>query len=101
MDATIFNFEVNNDMCGAELNAGFVFEKADNSRTVKFTSTSTGSIEKYEWDFGDGNTYTHSETPFYGVYHYFPGKGTYNVTLQLYNSAGKLIDSYTKPVTVE
>lgn len=54
-----------------------------------------------KWDFGDGNTYTHSETPFYGVYHYFPGKGTYNVTLQLYNSAGKLIDSYTKPVTVE
>ena len=58
-------------------------------------------FEWAKWDFGDGNTYTHSETPFNGVYHYFPGKGTYNVTLQLYNSAGKLIDSYTKPVTVE
>lgn len=55
-----------------------------------------------EWDFGNGKTYTaYSNKEYDGVYTYYSSSGTYNVTLSFYDKNGKLVDSYTKTVTVE
>lgn len=89
------SFEVNNDMCGAELNAGFVFEKADNSRTVKFTSTSTGSIEKYEWDFGDGE-----KSAFANPEHTYEADGKYTVSLVVTDADGNKSAAQTQDIYI-
>ena len=53
-----------------------------NQLDYTFTSTSTNATS-YLWDFGDGTTST-AQNPT----HTFPGPGSYNVTLTVYNSCG-------------
>lgn len=49
--------------------------------TVQFTDTSTGIVDIYSWNFGDGNTSSESDPQ-----HIYTQAGTYTVTLQIFNS---------------
>lgn len=54
------------------------------------------------WYFGDGNSYTqYSDYRYNGVYHTYSSKGTYDVTLLLYDSSGNLIDGHLKTVSLK
>lgn len=57
---------------------------------VNFTNESTGGVEIYSWDFGDGNT---SDVP--NPSHTYELEGVYTVTLQIFNSV-KGYDTETK-----
>ncbi|HRH65297.1 MAG TPA: PKD domain-containing protein [Bacteroidia bacterium] len=57
---------------------------------VQFTSTSTGSPNSYQWDFGDGSAGSTLRDPQYT----FPFSGVYTVTLTVSN--GSSTDSETK-----
>jgi len=57
---------------------------------VQFTSTSTGLVETYQWDFGDGGTSTAADP-----YHVFDLSGTYTVTLTVSGPGGS--DSAVQP----
>lgn len=65
------------------------------SMTVNFTSTSTGAIVSYNWDFDNGNTFTGLTPPS----QFYPSPGTYTVTLTVANSRG-CSDTRTRDVTV-
>jgi PKD repeat protein len=56
---------------------------------VNFTSTSTGSITSYSWDFGDSVTSTEQNPT-----HSYAAPGTYSVTLTVTGPGGS--DSQTK-----
>lgn len=60
------------------------------------SSTSFGSILKWQWDFGDGTTDT-VRTP---APHVFPAPGIYNVKLNILGNNGCLSDAYQQQVTV-
>lgn len=51
--------------------------------TVAFTDTSTGEVESWEWDFGDGTTSTEQNPS-----HTFTEPGVYAVTLKVSNESG-------------
>lgn len=51
-------------------------------QTVQFTDLSTGTVEIYSWDFGDGNTSDEANPS-----HIYTEEGVYTVTLQIFNSA--------------
>ncbi len=51
----------------------------DNPLTVQFTNGSTGAIETYEWNFGDGSVLSNEINPI----HTFPSSGSYIVTLTI------------------
>lgn len=80
------------------------FNVRQTSGTKKMIYTYVAEDNEYyraEWYFGDGDSYTTYSDPRYdGVNHYYSYSGTYNVTLSLYTSSGKLIDTFTKSVTV-
>jgi PKD repeat protein len=57
---------------------------------VRFTDTSTGEIETWAWDFGDGNTST-EQNPV----HTYESTGNYSVTLNASNAYGT--STLTKP----
>lgn len=61
--------------------------------TVNFTNNSTGSIDSYSWDFGDGNT-SNQENPSYT----YNSSGSYTPTLTVSNQA--VSDSYTANTTI-
>lgn len=73
--------------------------------TKKMTYTFIASYYEFyraDWTFGDGSTYSqYSDSKYTGVNTTYASSGTYNVTLSLYDRNYKLIDSYTKTVTVE
>lgn len=50
---------------------------------VQFTDESTGSVEIWSWNFGDGNT-SDQQNPL----HSYEEAGVYTVTLQVFNNAG-------------
>jgi PKD repeat protein len=54
--------------------------------TVTFTSTSTGTIESFEWDFGDGSPKNTTDNP---AIHTYAAEGTYNAILKVANSGGQ------------
>lgn len=57
------------------------------SDTVKFTNGSTGSIDRYKWDFGIDsleNDTTNTANPTF----VFPGPGTYTIKLTAFSNAG-------------
>lgn len=66
--------------------APFAFFTVTDSIFDASQSTSpTGSIVNYFWDFGDGTTLSTSSSI---VSHHFPSSGFFNVTLRVTNSAG-------------
>ena len=81
------------------------FDVSQTSGTRKMTYTFVAQYYEFyraEWSFGNGNTYTqYSDSKYNGVYTTYASSGIYNVTLSLYDKNSKLIDSYTKTVTVE
>ena len=63
---------------------------------VTFTNTSEGSIMQYEWDMGDGTTYTDTN-----VVHTYASPGTYDVQLNILDPSGcSQPDSVIQPITV-
>ena len=61
--------------------------------SIQFTDESTGDIDSWSWDFGDGNTST-EENPS----HTYAEKGDYTVSLTVSNKAGS--DTDTLPIVV-
>jgi len=67
---------------GRECEASFIYSQdPGNHLIVNFTSTSSGNITEYFWDFGDGSTF-YGENPS----HAFPYTGEFNVCLIISNS---------------
>ncbi len=60
---------------------------------AKFTNNSTGSIDSYKWDFGDGTTSTETNP-----YHVYSLPGTYTVKLK--GIAGTLSDSIQSQIII-
>lgn len=67
------------------LNANFTADITAGAKplSVQFTSTSTGTITIYSWDFGDGST-SDEQNPL----HIFTESGIFTVTLQVFNGVG-------------
>lgn len=63
--------------------------------SVQFTDTSSGTVEIWNWNFGDG--YTSSER---NPIHIYTNTGTYTVSLQVFNSA-KGYDTEIKTAYIE
>lgn len=67
------------------IDAQFSFVVSDmNRRMVCFTDESTGSVESWKWDFGDGQT-SNDKNPI----HFYPRAGYYTVVLWIEGPAGK------------
>lgn len=62
--------------------------------TFQFTSTSTGEIASYLWDFGDGGSADNAAPT-----HTFPGPGTYTVTLTVTGPGGSASKARTTTIT--
>jgi PKD repeat protein len=62
--------------------------------TVQFTSTTTGSVDSYYWDFGDGGTSTLANPS-----HTFTTAGTYAVVLTATNAGGSTSARYSITAT--
>lgn len=62
--------------------------------TVEFDASTSQNAALYSWDFGDRSTGTGQV-----IGHTFNGAGTYNVVLNVTNSAG-IVSSYAKVITV-
>ncbi len=82
---------------------GFEVPYVCEGREVQFANTTTGTgITAYNWDFGDGGTYTSATAtdPFYT----YQTSGTYTVTLTVGNALGcnnvfsRQVAVYTQPV---
>ncbi|MBB6461992.1 PKD domain-containing protein [Flammeovirga kamogawensis] len=63
--------------------------------SVVFTDASTGNIDAYTWDFGDGNSSTEANPS-----NTYSEAGTYSVTLTVSNSAGSSEEEKTNLITV-
>lgn len=75
--------------------AEFVLEGDPNvSIDYKFTSTTKGSA--YKWDFGDGTTSNKKS-----VWHTFPTRGDYTVTLEVTTDEGQRLGSKSVSVTAD
>ncbi len=74
--------------------ADFIY--ADDNYNVQFTNTSSGPVDAYFWDFGDGNTST-DESP----HHTYSSYGDYTVSLivQCSNSLSPT-DTITKQINI-
>ena len=83
--------EVRGPAVPAAPTAGFEFD-AD-GLSVDFTDTSVGTVDNYEWAFGDGSTST-AQTPS----HTYAASGTYSVTLTVSNTGGS--NSFTRIISV-
>ncbi len=65
--------------------------------TVNFTASVTGTYELLEWIFGSGNfVYDLKETTYY-----FPFKGSYKVTLAIWNKGEKISVSKTVEIPID
>lgn len=78
------------------VDAGFTAESLG-ERKVKFTDTSTGSVEKWVLEYGDGKSDAFS-TPSWVTEYQYNQKGTYPARLTVNNTYTK--DSVTIPVTI-
>lgn len=67
----------------------------DNSGLYPLVNTST-SIDKYFWNFGDGQTSTESNP----VSHSYKTPGVYNVVLSGYNNETKCVDTIAKKIII-
>jgi PKD repeat protein len=78
---------------GATAHADFTITKSS-SEIVTFIDTSSPDTNTWEWDFGDGTTYTGKTPP----PKQYAASGTYNVRLDVDN--GFTTDHVIKPVTI-
>lgn len=62
---------------------------------VRFTSTSNGPINRFSWNFGDGNT-SSSENPS----HEYDSPGTYTVSLTVSGDCGSDTETKTNLITI-
>ncbi len=84
------NFKICNTGC--DINAGFEYNiDNENPLLVYFTDYSTGAIDSWQWDFGDG-TYSNKQNP----QHLFPEYGQYFINLFVSDSSGNCTDYYFK-----
>ncbi len=60
----------------------------------KDSSTSFGSILEWNWDFGDGTTFSGKEPP----PHVFPAPGVYDVKMRILGSNGCLSEPYVRRI---
>lgn len=75
--------------------AGFVGPTlAEQNQSVSFTDVSSGTIDTWTWDFGDGIGGSSDQNPTYA----FPNAGTYTVSLTIDN--GTCSDTYTFPILI-
>lgn len=63
--------------------------------TVKFTDKSTGTIDSWYWDFGDGTSSTEQNPT-----HIYTSPGKYTVTLTVSNAAGSNTDTKADYINV-
>ena len=73
---------------GAKVEAIFSFTYSgpfNNGQEVCFVNSSTGTITKYEWDFGDGSTST-DQAPC----HTYAAEGNYTATLKVTGEGGEI-----------
>ncbi|MBN3036744.1 MAG: PKD domain-containing protein, partial [Bacteroidales bacterium] len=67
-----------------------------NAFVYSFTSTSTGPVSEWFWDFGDGTTST-LENP----EHQFPGPGIFHVCLTVISSCNGQVDTWCEEIVVD
>lgn len=67
--------------------------------TVTFTNTSTGNVDQFEWDFGDGADMVYT-TDLRDVVHTYTGGGTYTVALKAIGAEGEVTETKTDLITV-
>jgi len=74
-----------NETTVISLNADFSADVVSGIKpqAVQFTDTSTGVVEIWAWDFGDG-----SASSLQNPSHTYTAPGTYTVTLQVFNNSG-------------
>ena len=75
-------------------NASFSYAQAGN--LVQFSNNSSGNTASYLWTFGDGTTSTQQFPS-----HTYPGPGSYNACLFVYNSFGNICDSTCQTIVVQ
>jgi hypothetical protein len=73
--------------------AGFTAANVCEGNTVQFNNTSTGPIDSFFWDFGDGSTSTQISPQ-----HNYSSSGVYNVKLSVSNTSAS--DSVLQSITV-
>jgi PKD repeat protein len=76
--------------------ASFVVDPDPITYIATITDTSSGEVDTWLWDFGDGSTASTDPGPFA---HEYPGPGTYTVILTITGPAGS--DSYSVTFTIE
>jgi gliding motility-associated-like protein len=67
--------------------------------SIRFISTSNGmdgTVQKWRWDLGDGNTDTTAN-----FWHTYTAAKSYNVTLHIFNSYGCVSDTATRTVVID
>ncbi len=75
--------------------ADFIYD--DDNYNVQFTSTSSGPVDSYLWDFGDGNTSTEASP-----YHTYSSTGTYTVSLVVQGATSLIpIDTIAGEVQID
>jgi len=64
--------------------------------TVNFTDESAGTVDSWEWDFGDGCPVSLEENPF----HIYENSGSYTVSLTVTNAYGSDTETKEDYITV-
>ena len=88
--------KIDNSRCGSNAASLFSFQnRPSDPFVVEFSDMSTGEIVEYFWDFGDEQTSSLSNPV-----HKYDKAGTYNVSLTVKYTDGRIINSDLVPVTV-
>jgi gliding motility-associated-like protein len=82
----------------AQINADFTANITSDceSAIVTFTDQSTASPTSWEWNFGDGTTFSSLQNPI----HFYATTGTYTVTLKAANGSGTATETKTNYITI-
>lgn len=96
LQITIFIFLIIVSSCQKQPDAAFISPPSyiKSGETVSFTNLSFNA-DRYEWDFGDGNTLTTTNPA-----HAYDSAGTYTITLTAYSKNNKKKHEATATVTV-
>lgn len=96
---------VGNSGSGAQPEVEVDFSSAAaNGRTYTFTpmvlKTVNAQIARWDWDFGDGTSTRVTSTQPLAKSNTYAASGTYSVTLTVYDSSNRVLDSHTRQVVV-
>ncbi len=83
------------NLVDTQCHAEYSYVQAGNN-TLSFTNLSTGMIDQFIWDFGDGSLFSHEYEPA----HTFPQAGIYNVCLAVISNYFGCQDVYCSYITV-